>query len=358
MKKTPPKSYCLRELAELLGARLSGDPDRLVRGINTLEQAGTDEVTFLANKRYASLAESSRAAAVIVDPAHAHLEQHLLIVDQPYVAMARTAQLFAPAQALAKGVSALAFIAEDAVLADHVRIGPFVRIGTDTRIDQGSIIQAGVHIGHGVQIGADCLIYPNVTILDRTVIGDRVIIHSGTVIGSDGYGFAQDQQGRHVKIPQTGIVQIDNDVEIGSNCSIDRATFGRTWIQQGCKIDNLVQVAHNVTVGQHSLLVSQVGIAGSTSLGHHVVLGGKVGVAGHLKIADGVRVGASSGIAHSITKTGDMLGSPAVPIKEWMRTYANLQRLPRLKEEVKSIRKRLDELEQILAHSPQHESAE
>lgn len=352
-------SYRLGELAERLGVRLKGDPDLVVRGIGTLDQAGNDQLSFLANKRYAHLLATTRAAAVIVDAAHEQAERTLLIADQPYVAMARAAQLFVPPIALNAGVDPSAFIDPTAELAADARLGPLAQVGAGSRIGAGSVILGGAYLGREVAIGRDCLIYPNVSILDRSVLGDRVIVHSGTVIGSDGYGFAQDENGHHVKIPQTGLVQVDDDVEIGANCCIDRATFGRTWIQRGCKIDNLVQIAHNVVIGEDALLVAQVGIAGSTRVGRQVVLGGQVGVAGHLAIADGVRVGASSGVAHSIDAAQDVLGSPAVPIKEWMRTYANIQRLPKLKDQVRLLEQRLARLEQAAAaHAADPEAME
>ena len=192
------------------------------------------------------------------------------------------------------------------------------------------------------------MIYPGAAILDRCLIGDRVIIHSGTVIGSDGFGFAQDESGRHIKIPQMGIVQIDDDVEIGANCTIDRATFGRTWIQRGAKIDNLVQIGHNVVVGEHCILVSQVGISGSTRLGKHVMLAGQVGLAGHLEIGDRVRVGAKSGVAHSIKSDQDMIGIPAVTQKEFLRNYGNLRRLTQFREELRQLKKRILQIESTL----------
>ncbi|HBD06971.1 MAG TPA: UDP-3-O-(3-hydroxymyristoyl)glucosamine N-acyltransferase, partial [Syntrophobacteraceae bacterium] len=177
------------------------------------------------------------------------------------------------------------------------------------------------YIGDKVSMGADCVIYPRAVILDRCQLGQRVIVHCGAVVGSDGFGFAQDEQGHHVKIPQMGTVQIDDDVEIGANCTIDRASLGKTWIGKGSKIDNQVQIGHNVTVGKHCILVAQVGISGSTELGNHVMLAGQTGVKGHIKIGDRVRVGAKSGVGHAVKPDEDMFGIPAMPIKEWMRTY-------------------------------------
>ena len=209
-------------------------------------------------------------------------------------------------------------------------------------------IGPGAFIGKEVRIGAGCLIHPRACILDRCVIGERVIIHSGAVIGADGFGYAQDERGRHVKIPQTGIVQIDDDVEIGANTTVDRATFGRTWIKRGAKIDDLVMIAHNVEVGEDTALVGQVGVSGSTRIGDHVVMAGQVGIAGHLHIGDGVKIGAKSGIHSSIKAGQNILGIPGVPYEQWIKNYVNIQRLPRLKEALKRLGERVQTIEEAL----------
>lgn len=234
-------------------------------------------------------------------------------------------------------------------LGSGTSIGPLVHIGNNTIIGTGTVIHGGCHIGSDVQIGEDCLIHPNVTILDRCRLGNRVIVQSGTVIGSDGFGFAQDDQGHHVKIPQVGIVQIDDDVEIGANCTVDRATFGRTWIQRGTKIDNLVQIAHNVTVGEHSILIAQVGVSGSTRIGRHVILAGQAGIVGHIEIGDRARVGAQSGVNRSVKEGEDVLGSPALPHKEYLRCAAAFRHLPRFRDELRDLIARVRELEDQLS---------
>ncbi len=348
------RAYSLKEMAERLGVPYKGEGNIVIRGVAPLEVAGPDELSFLSNNRYVRLLKTSRAAAVIVDPAHQDCGRPVLVSDQPYVTMARAGQLFAPKPAVEPGVHTSAWVADDVRLGAASSVGPLAQVGSGSRIGDHSHIGGGCYLGREVMVGDGCLIHPNVTILDRCSIGDRVTIHSGTVIGSDGFGFAQDRQGRHVKIPQRGTVQIDDDVEIGANCAVDRATFGRTWIQKGCIIDNLVQIAHNVTVGEYSILVAQVGIAGSTRLGRHVVLGGQVGVAGHLELADGVRVGAKSGVPHSITEAQDMLGSPAVNARQWLRTYGSLKRLPRIQTDLRDLKRRLEELEKALVERESH----
>jgi len=342
------KSFSLGDLADRLGASLKGDPNIQITGVNILEEAGPDQLSFLTNVRYARFVSRCKAAALVVAPSFKDLDYPLLITDQPYLALARVSQLFAAPPFLPPGIHASAHIGEEVMLGADVSVGPLAQICDHCRIGRGTNIHGGAYIGRGVQVGEECRIYPGVNILDGCRIGNRVVIHSGTVIGSDGFGFAQDEEGRHIKIPQVGIVHIDDDVEIGANCAIDRATFGRTWIQCGVKIDNLVQIAHNVVVGEHSLLVAQVGVSGSTRLGRHVVLAGQVGIAGHAEIGDGVRVGAKSGVPGSIEAGRDVSGIPAVPHKEWLKNMANLRRLSQFKDELRQLKMKVQTLEEAL----------
>jgi UDP-3-O-[3-hydroxymyristoyl] glucosamine N-acyltransferase len=348
LNQSPSKSYLLEELAHLTGARLKGDPGIRICGLGSIEDARPDQLSFLSDEHFLPLISECKAAALIVPPALEHLERPLLISSQPYLAMARAAQLFAEPPYLPSGVHATAFVGDDTYLASQARIGPFVHVGPRCRVGEGSRVYGGAYLGCDVVVGDQCLIYPGVTVLDRCRIGDRVIIHSGTVIGSDGFGFAQDEKGRHVKIPQAGIVQIDDDVEIGANCTIDRAAFGRTWIQRGTKIDNLVQIAHNVVVGEHSILIAQVGVSGSTRLGKHVVLAGQVGVVGHLEIGDRVRVGAQAGVGRNVKAGEDVSGSPAMPHKEWLKMTVNVRRLPQMKEELRRLKMKVHEIEEAI----------
>jgi UDP-3-O-[3-hydroxymyristoyl] glucosamine N-acyltransferase len=342
------KSFTLDELAVHVGGKLRGDAGLRIHGVAALEDAGSDQISFVSHQRYAAEAAKSGAGALLVNASYQELDRPAIICDNPYLAFARVAQLFMEPPWLPLGVHPRAFVAESAQLADGVCVGPLAHIGMGVRVGQGTRIYGGSYLGRNVRVGEQCLIYPHVAILDRCRVGSRVIIHSGTVVGSDGYGFAQDENGRHIKIPQLGIVEIDDDVEIGANCTIDRATLGRTWIRQGTKIDNLVHVAHNVEVGEHNLLVAQVGIAGSTRLGSHVVLAGQVGVGGHITIGDRVRVGAKSALSHSVSHGQDVLGLPAVSKKEWMRTYAAILRLPQMRDELKELKNRVSQLQQAL----------
>lgn len=338
----------LGEIAERLGAVLSGDPETLIDGIASLEDAGPSQLSFLTHARHAPSLADCKAAALIVPPTFKDLKFPLLVCEQPYLAMAKTAQLFVKPPCTLTGIHPTAHLGEAVQLEQDVSIGALVHIGAHSSIGSRSCIMGHVYLGAGVRLGKDCLIYPGVTILDGCQIGSRVIIHSGTVIGSDGFGYAQDERGRHVKIPQAGTVQIDDDVEIGANCTIDRGTFGKTRIGCGCKIDNLVQIGHNVVVGEHSILVSQVGISGSTRIGRHVVLAGQVGVVGHISIGDGVRVGAKSGVSNSVQAAQDVSGIPAVPHKEWLRNSAHIRRLAYYREELRQLKMKVQEFERLL----------
>jgi UDP-3-O-[3-hydroxymyristoyl] glucosamine N-acyltransferase len=342
------KSFTLGELTRHVDGTLKGNPEVRICGVAPLSDAEPDQISFVGDRRSAKAAPHCRAAALIVDASFPDLDRPLLITANPYLAFARIAQLFAERPELPPGIHPSAFVGPRVRLGSEVRIGPLASIEEGSSIGRGTCIYGSAYVGRGVCVGDQCMIYPGVTILDRCRIGNRVTIHSGTVIGSDGFGFAQDENGRHVKIPHIGTVQIDDDVEIGANCSIDRGTFGTTWIQKGTKIDNLVMIAHNVVVGEHNILVAQVGISGSTKLGNHVVLAGQVGVVGHVTIGDGARVGAQSGVAHSVPAGRDMMGSPAVPQKEWFRNYSNIHKLSQLREEVKSLKGKITELERAM----------
>jgi UDP-3-O-[3-hydroxymyristoyl] glucosamine N-acyltransferase len=257
--------------------------------------------------------------------------------------------LFSPRPGGIAEVDAAAHISASATLGEGVSVGAFAYIGEDSRIGRATSVGPSAYVGRNVTIGEGCLIYPRAVILDGCILGNRVIIHSGVVIGADGYGYAEDEEGKHIKIPQTGIVEIEDDVEIGANSTVDRATFGRTWIKRGVKIDNLVMVAHNVVVGEDSLLVGQAGISGSTKLGKKVVLAGQVGIAGHVEIGDGVKVAAKAGIHSSVKANQVMMGSyPGVPYEEWFNTYRDIRRLPRLKEALKRLDAKVSRIEEVL----------
>lgn len=334
----------LARLAELVDGEILGNPDTVIEGIASIEDAEATQITFLANKKYARQLENTRAGAVIVDLSWRHLKKNLLVCKDPYLALAKIATFLFDEPYKPSGISSDAFLEDDVSLGKDISIHPFSYISKGCRIGDRVTIHPGVYLGQNVTLGDECLIYPNVTILKGSILGKRVIIHSGTVIGSDGFGYAPSHNG-HIKIPQTGIVQIDDNVEIGANCTIDRATFGKTWIQRGVKIDNLVQIAHNVVVGENSILVSQVGISGSTRIGKQVILAGQVGVTGHLNIGDHVRVGAQSGIAHSVPDGSDMSGSPAISHRKWLKSCTVFSRLPQMRQKIRELEKKVQQLE-------------
>jgi UDP-3-O-[3-hydroxymyristoyl] glucosamine N-acyltransferase len=335
----------LGELARLVGGELQGDSELRVSGVAGLEEAQINQLSFVVGPKYLPQAHASEAGALIVPPKLRDINKPLIITDNPYLAFAKILSLFTPKPRPPLGVSSKAHIGAEVKLGDSVSIQPNVYVGDSTVLGDRVSLHGGVYIGSEVCIGHDTILYPNVTILDRCIIGDRVTIHSGTVVGSDGFGFAQDGNS-YFKIPQVGIVQIDDDVEIGANCTIDRATMGKTWIQRGVKIDNLVQIAHNVVVGEDGIIVAQVGISGSTKVGKNVILAGQVGVTGHLEIGDNVRVGAQSGIAKSIPPGQTVSGSPAISHRDWLKNCQILSRLPELRKKILNLEKRLAAIEE------------
>ena len=331
----------LQEIATLCGGELIGDPNQEIAGAASLAEAVPGEISFYSDPRYGPLLRKTRASAVFVPPGFADAVSIAQIrVENPPKAFEQLVIKFGPKPfAYAPGIHPTAVIDPSAQLGARVSIQPNVVIEADVKIGDGTVVGAGTFVGHESSIGNSCLIYPRVTIRERSRIGSSVIIHSGTVIGADGFGF-EFVEGQHRKIPQLGIVQIDDDVEIGANTTIDRARFGRTWIQEGVKIDNLVQVAHNVVIGKHSVIAAQSGISGSTRVGERVQMGGQVGIVGHVTLADGTMIGAQSGVSKDIPG-GTWFGYPATPIDEAKRQIAWIRRLGKLFDRVKTIEKKL-----------------
>ena len=334
-------TFTLEQLAKTSGGQLVGDPSLRITGAASLAEATPGEISFFANPKYIGLLRKTRASAVFV-PLHFAdtLDVAQIRVSNPTKAFEQIVLKFAPKPiTFAPGIHPTAVVDPSAQLGERVSIQPHAVIEAGVTIGDDTIIGAGSYVGHETIIGSSCLIYPRVTIRERSRIGSRVIIHSGAVIGADGFGFEM-VDGRQQKIQQLGIVQIDDDVEIGANTTIDRARFGRTWIQQGVKIDNLVQIAHNVVIGKDSVIVAQTGISGSTRVGQRVMMGGQVGIVGHLEIGDGTAIGAQSGNSKS-TQGGAWFGSPAVPLAEAKQQIAWVHRLGKLFARVKEIEKKL-----------------
>jgi UDP-3-O-[3-hydroxymyristoyl] glucosamine N-acyltransferase len=311
-----------------------------ISGINDLRSAQPDQISFLGNAKYEPEAKVSRAAAILVSPKDSpRFSFTRIVVESPSAAFGKISALFAPLPIpVEPGIHPSAVVAPDAVIGEGVAIQPHAVIAAGARIGARCVIGANSYIGEATTIGDDTRIYPLVTIRERSVIGARVILHSGVVIGGDGFGYDFDPKtGRHVKIVHTGFVQIDDDVEIGANSTIDRGRFGRTHIGEGVKIDNLVMIAHNVSVGAHSIIVSQSGISGSTSLGRYVTLAGQVGLAGHLTVGDRVTITAQSGINKDVPAGAVLAGRHAAPIRENLRIEALTRRLPELVQRLKAL---------------------
>ena len=332
----------IRDLAELSGGELRGNASLTIIGAASLAEATPGEITFYGNPRYLAAFRKTRASAAFVPQ---DFEEQIvggqIRVANPSKAFEQVVLKFAPQPiAFAPGVHPSAVLDPTASLGENVFVGAGAVVEPGVKIGAGARIGAHSYLGHESIIGAGTLIYPNVTIRERTRIGERVIIHSGTVIGSDGFGFEM-AAGGHKKVPQIGIVQIDNDVEIGANTTIDRARFGRTWIQEGVKIDNLVQIAHNVVIGKHSVIVAQVGIAGSVRIGSGVVIGGQAGIIGHIEINDGTMIGAQTGVSKSL-HGGTWWATPGVPLKEAMQQLAWVRRLGKLFERVKALEEKAE----------------
>ena len=338
-----------QRLAELVGGELvQGDPAGNVTGLNSIMEAMPGEVTFLGNARYLSSLKTTKASAILVSPDFSETLDGVAVikVTNPTLAFSSVIRHFGPTpKPFVAGVHPSAVVSTTASFdVQKVSIGPGVVIEDDVHIGDGTVIQAGVFLGHGARIGCDCVLHPNSTIRERCVLGNRVIIHSGSAIGADGFGY-EFTKGRHQKIDQVGIVQIDDDVEIGSCTTVDRARFGRTWIGEGTKIDNLVQVGHNVVLGKHCVIVSLVALAGSTRFGDYVTIAGQVGVGGHLEIASQVTLLARSGVTKNITEPGAYMGFPAKPLMEGRRLQAAPGKIPEMLDRIKELEKRLAALE-------------
>ena len=335
----------VRELAEYVHGTVSGDETLVISSMAGIEEAEAGQLTFLANPKYRAKLQQTRASAAIAAPDVTIPGLTLIHVANPYLAFAQILSIFATKRHPPVGVHATCIIGTGTTLGEQCALGARVVIGEQAQIGARTIIYPGVVIGDHATIGAETIIYPNVSILQDVSIGNRVIIHSGTVIGSDGFGFAPDGE-QYYKIPQVGTVVIEDDVEIGANVTIDRAAMGKTHIRRGVKIDNLVQIAHNVVIGENSVIVAQAGISGSTQIGKHVTLAGQVGVVGHIQIGDHVMIGAQSGVAKSVPDKTLLSGSPAVDHLAWKKSQVALVKLPEALKTIRRLEQRLQELEE------------
>jgi UDP-3-O-[3-hydroxymyristoyl] glucosamine N-acyltransferase len=332
----------LAELIEEIGGEIHGDSHKIIRGITPFDAAGIDDITLADSPKILKrVCETGAGAVIVPNTFQQEVSTSLIKSDNPRLAFAKIMHLCFPAYRPSDNISHKASVGQNVSFGKEVCVGPLAVIQDNVTIGSRVVIHPHVVVGNGVVIGDDVIIYPNVSILDRCIIGNRVVIHAGTVIGSDGFGFVPDGE-KHYKIPQLGIVQIDDDVEIGACNTIDRATFGKTCIKSGVKTDNHVHIAHNVVIGENTLIVAQVGIAGSATIGKSVILAGQSGIAGHISIGDYSTVGPQAGVSRSVPEGQVVSGTPEMPHKLWLRVSQMIPRLPELKRKINDIEKRLD----------------
>jgi UDP-3-O-[3-hydroxymyristoyl] glucosamine N-acyltransferase len=334
----------LNEIAAFLNGSVSGDGGVVIERILGIDEAGEGDLTFVANPKYRKKMETTGASAILVVPGTACAGKNLLIVGDPYVALGQLLVLFHPEDEETAGISKNATVEAGADVSPEAAVYPGVHVCSGARIEKQAVLYPGVFIGRDAVVGEASILYPGVTVYRKCRIGRRVVLHAGVVVGSDGFGFALPGQ-ENRKIPQVGYVQIDDDVEIGANTTIDRGVLGRTWIQRGVKIDNLVQIAHNVVIGEYSIIVAQVGISGSTQLGKGVVIGGQAGIVGHIRIGDGVMAAARSGVHKDIPPGQIVAGFPHMPHREWLKMEACLPKLPEMREALAALQRRVAALE-------------
>jgi UDP-3-O-[3-hydroxymyristoyl] glucosamine N-acyltransferase len=340
-----PVSYRLRDLAERVGATVRGDGGRVVRGVATLEEAGPDDLTWASDAKFAEQVVASRAGAVLLPRGWGPTPMPALLCENPEHVVLDVLAAFAPPSDLpVAGVHPTAVLAEGAQIGRDVAVGPYAVVGPGVRIGDRTVLAAQVVIGRDVSIGDDCVIWPGCVVRERCQIGSRVVLHPRVVIGADGFGY-HFIDGQHRKIPQIGTVQIEDDVEIGAGSCVDRGKTGATVIGRGTKIDNLVQVGHNVRVGPGCILVAQVGIAGSSRLGRHVVLGGKVGIRDHVELGDGVQAAAYCGVSKSFGPGTVINGIPAVENREYLRQQARVRKLGEVLDQLRDLDRRVSQLE-------------
>lgn len=347
--------FTLKQIAERVSGEISGNPETWITGINSLEQAKEGEISFFAASRYRKQAAKTRASALLAPRRLDTFSGPQVIVPNPSLAYAKVAALFAPPVARHPGISKRAAVAKSARLGNNVSVYPFVHVGEKAQIGDEVILFPGVFVGERTRIGDRTILFPNVTIMHDCVIGKDVIIHAGCVIGADGFGFVREDS-RNVKIPQLGIVQVDDHVELGANSCIDRAALGKTWIKSGVKTDNLVQIAHNVSIGEDTVIVAQAALGGSVQVGKQVVIGGQAAVGDHVQISDRAMIGSQAGVPKSIPQGGVVSGTPAMPHRLWLRTSSLITRLPELLARLRALEKKLSGLEGFFQETVKREA--
>ncbi len=331
----------LKEIASAINGKIIGDENIIITGVCGIKEAQQGDITFLAHPKYESFLQKSHASAIITSKDIKFPSKAIVQTENPSLAFTKVISMFMPQHLKhPAGIHERAVISKDVKLSENVSVGACSVIEDGTSIAEGVVIYPNCYLGRDVKIGKNSLVHPNVIIREGSIIGKNVIIHSGSVIGSDGFGYVE-VEGAHHKIPQAGIVVIEDDVEIGANVAIDRARFGKTLIGKGTKIDNLVQIAHNVKIGPNSIIVAQAGISGSTSIGKHTILAGQAGLVGHIDLGDNVIVAAQSGVTKSFPSDTVLLGSPAKPISEQRKIFACISKLPEMFNTLKRIKKKV-----------------
>jgi UDP-3-O-[3-hydroxymyristoyl] glucosamine N-acyltransferase len=336
----------LREIADMVGGEVIGDDQGMITGINSLHEGSSGDLSFFTDRRYRDEVKRTKASALLVSKAIDFFQGPQVVVPNPTLAYARVAGLFAPAVSKFSGLSPNAFIHKSSEIGENVSIYPMVYVGEGVVIGNDVTLFPGVFVGDRVKIGNNTRVYPNVTILHDCIIGNEVIIHAGSVIGSDGFGFVREGS-INIKVPQIGYVQIEDQVEIGANNTIDRAAMGKTWIKRGVKTDNLVQVAHNVVIGEDTVIVAQTALGGSVQIGKGVIIGGQVAVSDHVKVEDMAMIGSQSGVPKSISKGQIVSGTPAMSHRLWLRTRGLITRLPQFTERLRSLERKIEGLEKL-----------
>jgi len=341
----------LKEAADLVGGVVIGNPDFVVSNVAKIDEATRDDLTFLYLPAYEKFLETTKAAAVLIKPEFkkSRTDINYIEVQNPNIALQKIILTYLRPEISINGIDQSASVDKSVKLGKNVAIGKNVVVSSGSIIGDNSVIFHNTVLMENVKVGSGSLLYPNVSVRENCELGNNVIIHSNTVIGSDGFGYIQNEKGEHIKVPQIGNVIVEDDVEIGSNVSIDRATFGSTRIKKGVKIDNLVQIAHNVVIGDNSLVISQSGISGSTKIGKNCILAGQVGVVGHIELGDGVIVTAQSGVSKSIDKAGQYRGSPADLLTKTLRLEAHIKNLPSYAEKIKKLEEKIASLERQIS---------
>jgi UDP-3-O-[3-hydroxymyristoyl] glucosamine N-acyltransferase len=344
-----PAGLTVEELARLLGCRFEGDGRTVVSGVAGLENAGPGDLVFLASPKFRKLLEASPAAAAIVPPEEPFRGIPVILSANPHLTFVRAVEVFFRPYRPEPGIHPAAVVSPTAKLGRRVAVGALAVIGDEAEIGDGTVVFPLASVYPRAKVGVDCVIHSQVTIREDVRVGNRVILHSGVVIGADGFGYLKDEDGSHRKIPQTGTVVIEDDVEIGANSAVDRAALGETRVRRGAKIDNLVQVAHNVEIGENAILAGQVGIAGSSRIGKNVVLAGQVGVADHLSVGDNVVAIAQTGIAQDVPAGAVVAGTPQLDVRDWRKASVLLPQLYDLFKDLKRLKARVEELEKLVS---------